>query len=428
MPPTKPYPSPSPPRRELPSSSLRRTVPNCVLAALLAGAAALLAPAALGAEAAHYADPAALEAAIQRIESGDRPSRTGVPEGPVLRQADEGEAVEAAVRRLKEGGYLPDEFSATTYTERVMDAVRAFQEDRGLGVDGLVGPNTRAAMNRGPADRLAELRWNLEGQRTFFAAAGDRYVLVNLPDARLVYFEDGRPALEMKVIVGKEGWGTPTMDEQIEHVVVNPDWDVPASIVAADIAPQVAANPGYLEANDMVILDGWGPNAPRVDPSAIDWSSVTEEGWSYHLRQLPGPDNPLGQVKIAFPNDEAIYLHGTPADQLFELDRRGLSHGGIRMERPVELAGRLLELGTEEWDTSRLREAVSTNDQQRVELETTVPVHLVYWTAFVDASGELQLRPDVYDRVDVCRRRGGIAAAAGPGRPRSARAPGRRRR
>lgn len=378
---------------------MKRTVPNLTSCALLLGALAMLIPTTARAEAAHYADPAALEAAIQRLESSGDDSRTEVTDGPVLRNGAEGEAVKDAVQRLKEGGYLPGDFQGATYNDEVMKAVEAFQKDRGLKVDGLVGPGTRQAMNRGLVDRIEELRWNLERQKAFFAEAGDRYVLVNIPDAHLIYFEGGEPSLEMKVIVGQEGWGTPSMDKTIEHVVVNPDWDVPASIVAADIAPKVAANPGYLEANHMVIFDGWGPNAPKVDPSTIDWSSVTEDGWGYHLRQLPGPDNPLGQVKIAFPNDDAIYLHGTSAKQLFDRNQRDLSHGCIRMEKPLELAGKLLELGTEDWDTSRLEEAVSGNDQQRVDLATTVPVHLVYWTAFVDAEGQLQLRPDVYDRV-----------------------------
>lgn len=351
------------------------------------------------AEAAHYAAPAALEDVVSRIDSGDYTARTQVPDGPVLREGDTGKPVEVAIERLQEGGYLAAGFAGKKYTQEVMKAVESFQKDHGLKVDGLVGPGTRGAMNESPRERLSEIRSNLEEQKAFFSEAGDRFVLVNIPDAHLVYFEGGAPKLEMKVIVGQEGWGTPTMDETIEQIVVNPDWDVPASIVAADIAPKVAADPGYIAANNMVIFDGWGPNAPRVDPSTIAWGSVTEEGWSYHLRQLPGPENPLGQVKISFPNDEAIYLHGTPATSLFAQSQRGLSHGCIRMEKPLELAGLLLELGTEDWDTARLRQEVETNEQKTIALDQTVPVHLVYWTAFTDASGKLQLRPDLYDKL-----------------------------
>lgn len=375
-----------------PASSVLSTLVLC-----LCGTAFV--PATSQAQTTHYGDPAALEREIEKITS-DRDSTTPVPHGPVLREGDEGEAVVPVIARLQEVGYLPSDVEGQTYSPEVAAAVEAFQTDRGITVDGLVGPETRRAMNRGPADRLGEIRQNLELQETFFEEAEDRYVLVNIPDAQLVYFEHGRPTMEMKVIVGREGWGTPTMDETIEAIVVNPDWDVPASIVAADIAPEVVKNPGYLDENDMVVLDGWGADAPRVDPSRIAWGSVTEDNWSYHLRQLPGDDNPLGQVKISFPNEQAIYLHGTPAQQLFEKNERGLSHGCIRMERPVELAGRLLEVGTEDWDTERLRQAVSGNDQQKVELDTTIPVHLVYWTAFVDSSGELRLVPDVYDQMD----------------------------
>ena len=369
---------------------------SCLLAGLLS-----LLLAAPGAAATIYGDPAALEDAIRRIEEGEYRPRSEVPEGPVLREGDEGEAVKAAVQRLREGGYLDKEFEGATYGERVVEAVKAFQRDHGLMVDGLVGPSTRAAMNASPRDRVAELRSNLKRQRELAEKVEDeeRFVLVNVPDARLLYFERGRPVLEMKVIVGQEGWNTPTMDETIERIVVNPDWDVPASIVAADIAPKVVEDPGYLADNRMVILDGWDPDASRVDPSSIDWASVTESSWEYRLRQAPGPENPLGRVKISFPNDEDIYLHGTPAEELFEKDRRGLSHGCIRMEKPVEMAGRLLEVGTKEWNEARLLQAIDSGEQQFVDLETTIPVHVVYWTAFVDGSGELQLRPDLYDRM-----------------------------
>jgi murein L,D-transpeptidase YcbB/YkuD len=360
---------------------------------------ALVLPVAAHAQAAHYADPAALEKAVQEIESAGASQTPEIPDGPVIREGDDGERVAAVIAFLKARGDLATDFDGTTYTPEVSAAVEAFQTDRGIAVDGLVGPQTRQTMNEGPGDRLDEIRRSLEEQKTFFADAPDRYVLVNIPDAQLIYFEGGQPALEMKVIGGKEGWDTPTMDETIEQIVVNPDWDVPASIVAADIAPKVVENPGYLSDNNMVVLDGWGPDAPRVDPSGIAWGSVTEDNWRYHLRQLPGDDNPLGQVKISFPNDEAIYLHGTPAKQLFEKNERALSHGCIRMERPVDLAGRLLEIGTEDWTTERLRQAVETNEQQTVKLGTTIPVHLVYWTAFVDSSGELQLVPDIYDRM-----------------------------
>ncbi len=347
------------------------------------------------AEAAKYGDPAVLNQAIQQIESSSGPN-VHVPEGPVLHEGDSGETVRTVIRRLQQGGYLSAGFSSSGYGDQVMNAVRQFQEDYGLHVDGLVGPETSRAMNTGLRHRLEEIRRNYQKQQEFFANAPDEpYVLVNIPDAHLVYV-DGSRSLEMNVIVGKEGWGTPRMEDTIESIVVNPDWDVPRSIVADDIAPRVARDPGYLDAHHMVVLDGWGSDATRVDPSSIDWSSVTEDNWSHHLKELPGTDNPLGQVKVSFPNDHNIYLHGTPHDQLFERDQRGLSHGCIRMERPIELAGRLLEYGTDDWDTARLRQAARGNDQERIALDRKIPVYLVYWTAFGNSKGELQIRPDLY--------------------------------
>ncbi|HVS02400.1 MAG TPA: L,D-transpeptidase family protein [Thermoanaerobaculia bacterium] len=340
-----------------------------------------------------YGDLERLEEALRQYEQTAPRRGTRVPEGSLLQEGDSGEGVTALRRRLAELGHLPSQLAAGDgYDQQVVAAVESFQGRYGIEVDGIAGPSTLHELNRSPEDRVRQGRESLEAMRQFGARAEPRYVLVNVPDFYLFWVADGEVADAMKVIVGKEGWNTPTMHEEIQQIVVHPDWNAPASIIAADIAPKVAEDPGYLAANDMVVLSSWEEDADEVDPATIDWADVTAETWKYRLRQLPGPENPLGEMKFLFPNEEDIYLHGTPAQHLFDKDVRALSHGCIRVERPRDLANHLLAGHTSVRET--FDSALAAGEQQWIELPRKVPVHLVYWHAFLGEDGELQFRPD----------------------------------
>jgi L,D-transpeptidase YcbB len=178
----------------------------------------------------------------------------------------------------------------------------------------------------------------------------------------------------------------------MEYVVLSPYWNVPASIIQNELAPKLASNPGYVEQLDMEVVT---PKGDPVDPSSIDWLSVNRENWKYILRKRPGPRNDLGDVKFIFPNTDDIYLHDTPHDQLFSQEKRGFSHGCVRVEKPIDLAVYLLR--NTEWDRSKIMSAISQRKEKYIKLKQVLPVYLVYFTAWVDSDGHVHFRDDIYN-------------------------------
>jgi murein L,D-transpeptidase YcbB/YkuD len=194
---------------------------------------------------------------------------------------------------------------------------------------------------------------------------------VNIPAFALTQFANGEPAWHSRVIVGKPSWRTPTFDSAITRIELNPYWNVPPSIARREIAPLIAADPTYLARHDMKVLPG------------------------NRLRQDPGPDNPLGQIKFQIPNPYDVYLHDTPGKRSFSLDMRALSHGCVRVENAMELAVRLLaaEPGR---SAERLAAEVATGRNIQIPLTRPVPVSIVYVTAWIDPMGSVEFRPDLY--------------------------------
>ena len=266
--------------------------------------------------------------------------------------------------------------------------------------------------------RVRQLDANLERMRWLPRDLGDRAVVVNIPAFRLQAFEQGRAALTMKVVVGRE-WGdreTPVFADSMATVVINPYWNVPAGIARDEIVPKARRDRGYLTAHDYEVVHGWGNDAPTISPWSVTSAQLAAIGNGYRIRQRPGPGNALGRIKFLFPNDYAVYLHDTPADQLFDERVRAFSHGCVRVEAPVALAAWVL--GQQGWDASRVRSAMATRDRRPVTLDRKIPVYLMYLTAF-GRDGTLHFRDDIYDldqrliaRLDGTPSEDGSAAAA----------------
>lgn len=349
-----------------------------------------------------YAKPSALEQVRKQLKhQSDNGGWTKVPDGEVLHLGSRGPRVATLRQRLAESGDLWRWWSEPppVYTGDLAEGVRRFQRRHGLQVDGIVGPSTLRELNKPLDERIAQIDLNIEKQRAFLDkrtledSKYQRFVLVNVPEFRL-YLVDGDTArLEMAVVVGKEGWRTPAMQDEIEHVVFNPTWSVPASIVEEELAPQIAADPDFFERNNMIVLDLRGESKKRVDASQldVDWKNFNPREFPYLIRQQPGPANPMGQIKFMFPNSRGIYLHGTPLDHLFEERFRAFSHGCVRVEDPVALAAALLE-DEPGWTKERIEEFTRTEKTREIDLDEHVPVHIVYWTAFVDEDGTLHFR------------------------------------
>lgn len=335
----------------------------------------------------------------QRI--ADRGGFTRIEGNAVLEVGDTGPAVLQLRQRLSEEDYDVAK-KGETYDEALASVVRTMQERNGLLVDGKIGPETRAALNVSAADRARQLEINLERRREPLASAGaERGIVVNLAGQRL-HAISGKRATTMKVIVGKPSWATPRLDETLEYVVVNPYWTIPIEIIAAELKEEVMADLSVLEEKNMKVFAELGPNAEPLDPSTVDWAAIDAsdpDSFPYYLRQMPGPENPLGLIKFMMPNNDDIYLHDTPADELFNEHDRELSHGCIRLERPLDLAEFVAPLT--DWTRTDFEKAIDSGEFETVQLSRTIPVELVYWTAWVDPSGTVQFREDIYGHDDI---------------------------
>ena len=279
-------------------------------------------------------------------------------------------------------------------------AVRRFQRRYGLHVDGIIGPEARSMLNYPAELRLAQVDANLERLRWLPRKPQDDRIEVNIAAQKLRAYREGEIVLNMRVIVGKTHHRTPAFYDRLRYVEINPSWTVPTSISVREIAPKVADDPDYLAAHNMVVLEGFDTQAPQVDPTTINWSEwVGDTSFPWVLRQLPGPENALGQIKFMFPNDYAIYLHDTPNRELFNRADRTFSHGCIRVSDPLALAGYLFH-HTQDWDVERTRSVIDSRQQTRVDLAEAdqVPIYLLYQTAWADSDGKLHFRTDNYNR------------------------------
>lgn len=344
-------------------------------------------------------------AAYRRIETGG--GWPTVPEGTMLAPGDTSGGVHALRARLSEvppvvlGDAGPPDLrspeGSSVYDSTLAEAVRAFQRRHGLEPDAVVGPGTLAALNATPAERVRQLEVNLERWRWLPQDLGERHVLVNAADFRLEAVEDGEAALTMRAIVGRPYRQTPVFSDRISYMVFSPYWHVPHSLAVSDQLPLQKKDPSYFRRMGFRLFRGWGADAAEVDPGTVDWSSMTPRNFGFRLRQDPGPQNFLGAVKFMFPNPWNVYLHDTPSRELFGRTARSFSSGCIRLEEPRELALWLLR-GQSEWTPSRVDRAMRAGREETARIPRPVPVHLLYWTAFVDADGTVQFRPDVYGR------------------------------
>ena len=332
-----------------------------------------------------------------------------VPADVVLRvepsepQAQNQAAVGAVCRRLlatrelgATTGALPpacrQPSPAAGYDEALAQAVRLFQERHGLASDGIVGPNTAAAMNVPVHERISQIAVNMNRWRRLPDDLGDRHVLVNIPAFWLQARDPDGVQLSMRVVAGGPETPTPVMSDRIQYLVFRPYWNVPASITRGELLPEIRRDRDYLRRQHLEVVDGWTDPANVVDPSTVDWAGSVES-FPYRLRQRPGSHNSLGLVKFMFPNEYSVYLHDTPATHRFEERRRAFSHGCVRVEDPVALAEFLL--ADEQWPGATIRSAMDSGERQVVPLDDTVPVHLTYFTAWTE-NGLAHFRGDIY--------------------------------
>ncbi len=338
-----------------------------------------------------------------------------MPAGPTVHPGDRYGSVGVLSRTLVALGDWPDDAPppapSDVYAGAVVDAVRHFQTRHGLEPDGILGSTTVAALDVPLAWRARQIELSLERLRWLPPFTESRLILVNIPAFRLSAWNavppETPPALSMSVIVGRAlKTETPVFTADMRYLIFRPYWNVPMSIVRKEVLPAIAKDPDYLDRENMEIVWGQSDDA-RPMPATKENLALLRQGL-LRLRQRPGPKNSLGLVKFMFPNEEAVYLHGTPATELFARARRDFSHGCVRVENPVALAGWVLE-DPAEWPPQAIADAMQGADTHRVDLAHPVQVILFYLTATVaPEDGTVRFANDIYDRdasLDAALRR-----------------------
>jgi len=310
-----------------------------------------------------------------------------------LKPGASGQAVAVLRNRLIRMGYM-NRSNTTTYDDTIIAGVQRFQAAHGLSQDGVAGPGTMAMLNTQVETRLTQVIVAMERERWVNRPLGDRHVWVNLTDYSAKIIDNGKVTFSTRSVIGaaKRDRRSPEFSDVMEFMVINPSWYVPRSIATKEYLPLLQQNPnavGHLEMRD---------NRGRaVSRASVDFASFDEQTFPFSFREPPSRGNALGLVKFMFPNKYNIYLHDTPAKNLFSRETRAYSHGCIRLADPFDFAYALLakQVGDPE---GFFRAKLSTGVEQQVNLKEPVPVHLVYRTAITLPTGGLEFRRDVYGR------------------------------
>lgn len=317
-----------------------------------------------------------------------------IPAGPTIRPGHSDQRIPLIKTLLSLTGDLVTPSDAEqSYDSDTFAAMRQFQSRHGLLADGVVGRKTLEALNVPVEERIRQIELNLERWRWMPKSFGARHIRVNIADFSLEVVEDGETVMRMSVIVGTQYRKTPVFSAQMTYLEFAPYWTVPPTILREDKLPQIKLNPAYLAEKHFRII-AWADDNEVIDPWQIDWTKVTAANFPGLLRMDPGPWNPLGRVKFMFPNRYNVYLHDTNEAYLFDKNIRSFSSGCIRVERPRELASYLLE---KKIGRVRLQQLFMATAPVQVAIDP-LPVHIQYWTAWVDPDGLVQFRPDVYFR------------------------------
>jgi len=282
-------------------------------------------------------------------------------------------SIVALKRRLQVTGDIPAGDTSAVFTDTLSMGIQHAQQTFGYKPDGVVTTSLLKDLNVPANKRVEQILINMNRMRWMPQEPEGRLILVNIPEFVLHFFEGKSKAFDMAVVVGKEGHNTMMFTGKLSTIVFSPYWNIPPSIQKKEIEPLEARNPGYLERHNM---------------------ERTPDGG---IRQRPGGENSLGRVKFLFPNSFNIYFHDTPAKSLFSKDKRAYSHGCIRLSDPVKMANYLLK-DDSNWPPEKIEDAMNSANEKFVKIKNPVPVFITYYTAWVDETGLLNFRDDIYKR------------------------------
>jgi murein L,D-transpeptidase YcbB/YkuD len=305
-------------------------------------------------------------------------------------------AVDALLARLQLEGDMPADAAQPKdhlYDAELSQGVKSFQHRHGIAEDGKLTAQTIASMNVPLTARVTQLQNSLERWRWLPDPYLNAPLIVNLPEFVLHgYTPDHKPDFTMRVVVGKVvgEHETPVFAQMMKYLVFRPYWNVPVDIARKELAPHVASNQGYLASKNFEVTDSKGSLLTSYTAKQVAQGGVM-------VREKPGPKNSLGLVKFMFPNEYSIYLHSTPATQLFEQSRRDFSHGCVRVQKPDELAAWVLQGQGGDWDLAKVQEAMKSGpDNRTVSLKNPIPIVIFYVTGLVEDDGHVHFFDDIY--------------------------------
>ena len=311
-----------------------------------------------------------------------------------IKPGESHKAIPVIRRKLRLIKYItsdtPDD--SEVFDGELVEAFRKFQEDHGLEANGNLSAETLRFLNIPIREKTQLIALNLERLRwhPHIQGKGDK-IIVNVPEYMLRLYNSNNEKLKMRVVLGAEFTPTPVFHDTLKYIVFSPTWLVPKSIFEKEFLPKLKEDPGHYSADRFKFYK----NGREIDPYEERWDEVDLETDTYRVVENPGDANSLGNVKFIMPNDYSIYLHDTPADQLFAREQRALSHGCIRVEQPEELAKYLLS-DNKGWDIEKIKKAMKSEKPVQIDLLKPVPVYIVYRTVWIDEEGSVNFREDIY--------------------------------
>jgi L,D-transpeptidase YcbB len=292
-----------------------------------------------------------------------------------LKKGFTGPEIAVIKKRLQISGEMPGTDTSQVFNDSLETAINNFQSIHGFTPTGIINEALIKEMNVSAIQRLKQLLMNMDRMRWQAADPIGNIIVVNIPEFVLHVYEGSKKAFDMVVVVGKDGHNTMMFNGDMTQVVFSPYWNVPPSIVKNEILPAMNRRSNYLSSQNMEITSSGG-SLPVI-------------------RQRPGPGNALGKVKFLFPNSFNIYFHDTPSKSLFSRDKRAFSHGCIRLAEPEKMANYVLR-NQPEWTPEKIRDAMNSGTEKFVKLKEPIPVVVTYYTSWVDETGQLNFREDIY--------------------------------
>jgi murein L,D-transpeptidase YcbB/YkuD len=342
--------------------------------------------------------PLLQKALATRRAKRDSAAYTPLPDGALLKPGMTDPRVPTLRKRLAELdlGVPQPATTEDLYDEPLAAVVKAYQETKGLTVDGIIGAKTTLSLNTTIDERIDQIVANLERRRWLPENLGSRYVLVNAGDYSMAFVDGGKPVFQSLVIVGTPKDPTPEIQSVMRSFQTNPYWTVPQSIAGEEYLPMLRRDPGALAAGGFKIFENWSDDT-ELDPGTVDWSSIDPKAFPYRIRQEPGASNALGYIFFPFPNRYGIYMHDTASRWLFTEGSRNFSHGCIRLQNPLDFVEKVFD-GRGGFSKERVHQVIDAGQQAHYTFPEPVTLYVTYRTVTANADGAPIFRDDVYGR------------------------------